>query len=385
MTKKITHDELSQMVKLAYKYPDKKTGKKIPLLITGTFGIGKSMVIKYTGKVLSVEREVKREYLDWNEISYEQKMDILNNNKVKDYFTIIDMRLSQFDATDIRGLPDFDKLRKWVEWKYPFFVELLQHPDSDGILFFDEFNLATPLVMSSCYQIFHDKIIGDTRINPNWLVIGCGNNEDDRANTHEIAPPLKDRCLEAELTPPTPKEWVKWAVKNGLSPRIIAYITWKGTSLRKVNFNSQNKYTTERGWERLNCFMSCNLDEIRLISGTAIGEDIAAEFMGFLEIEGKINLDEIIKKPETLRGITDPGQKYFVVSGLAEKYKDNLMTMEQLFETSTVLHEMKSSDFVALLWRLASRMNKTKFRKEFTTKELKHPLKQIFFKYLTDD
>jgi hypothetical protein len=382
MVRKINHDQLGQLVKLLYSCPD-KTGRKIPMLITGTFGIGKSMVIKVVGREISKEKE--RTCLEWNEISYEQKIDIIKNNKVKDYFIIIDMRLSEFDATDIKGLPDFDKLRKWVEWKYPFFVEILQHPDSDGILFFDEFNLATPLVISSCYKIFHDKVINDTKINFNWLVVGCGNKDDDRANTHEVAAPLRDRCAEMELTPPTPKDWIKWASKYGLNPKIIAYITWKGTMLRKVNFDSAEKFTTERGWERLNCFMHRNLEEIKLVSGTVIGEGVASEFMGFLEIENIINLDEIIKKPEILKGITEPGQKYFVISGLAEKYGNNLMTIEQMFAVSTILQENKSAEFVAMLWRLASRMNKTKFRKDFTTKELQHPLRAVFLKYLTDD
>lgn len=382
MVRKVNHDQLGQLVKLFYSCPD-KTGRKIPMLITGTFGIGKSMVIKVVGRTVAVERT--RTYLEWNEISYEEKIDIINNNKLKDYFIVMDMRLSEFDATDIKGLPDFDKLRKWVEWKYPFFVEVLQHPDSDGILFFDEFNLATPLVISSCYKIFHDKIINDTKINFNWLIIGCGNKDDDRANTHEIAAPLKDRCAEMELTPPTPKDWIKWASRYGLSPKIIAYISWKGTMLRKVNFESGEKFTTERGWERLNCFMHRNLEEIKLVSGTVIGEGVASEFMGFLEIQNIINLDDILKKPELLKNVTEAGQKYFVISGLAERYGDNHMTIEQLFEVSTVLQQNKSADFVAMLWRLASRMNKAKFRKEFTTKELKHPLRAVFLKYLTDD
>jgi len=195
--KKINHEQLATLVKLLYSCPD-KIGKKIPMLITGTFGIGKSMVIKLVSREIAKERQ--REYLDWNEISYTEKMKIIQENLLGKYFIVMDMRLSGFDATDVKGLPDFDKLRKWVEWKYPFFVEVLQNPESDGILFFDEFNLATPLVISSCYQIFHDKVINDTKINYNWLIIGCGNKDDDRANTHEVAAPLKDRCAEMELT-----------------------------------------------------------------------------------------------------------------------------------------------------------------------------------------
>ena len=152
--------------------------------------------------------------------------------------------------------------------------------------------------------------------------------------------------------------------------------------LYKVNFDSTEKFTTFRGWASLSSYMHLPLKDIKLVAGTVIGEGVASEFMGFLEIENIINLDEIIKKPEILKTITEPGQKYFIISGLAEKYGNNLMTFEQMFAVSTILQENKSAEFVAMLWRLASRIDKTKFRKDFTTKELKNPLRAVFLKYL---
>ena len=152
--KKITHEQLSDLMKILYYNPD-KTGRKKPLLVTASFGVGKSEQIEKTAKDIAKERE--RTYLNWNETSYEDKLKIIDENLFKDYFILFDIRLASYDATDLRGLPNFS--RKWVEWKYPFFVEILQHPESDGIIFFDEFNLGTPLVLSSCYQIFHDNMI----------------------------------------------------------------------------------------------------------------------------------------------------------------------------------------------------------------------------------
>ena len=378
--KKISHGQLNQLIQILYDCPD-KTGRKTPLLISGTFGEGKSQVVQDTAREIAKKRE--RTFINWNEISYEEKLKIIEDNLFKDYFILFDIRLSSYDATDLKGLPNFSK--KWVEWKYPFFVEILQHPESDGIILFDEWNLTTPLVLSSCYQIFHDKVISDIKINFNWLIIGCGNKADDYANTIDTPAPLKDRACEVELVPPTPKDWIKWASKAGIHPKIIAYISWKGTMLRKVNFESAEKYTTERGWARLSSYMHLPLEDIKLVAGTVIGEGVASEFMGFLEIQNIIDLDEVIKKPEILKTITEAGQKYFVISGLAEKYGNDLMTLEQLFAVSTILYENKSADFVAMLWRLASRMNKAKFRKDFTTKELKNPLRGIFAKYLIDD
>jgi hypothetical protein len=152
--------------------------------------------------------------------------------------------------------------------------------------------------------------------------------------------------------------------------------------LRKVNFENEEKYTTERGWARLSSYMHLPIEDIKLVAGTVIGEGVASEFIGFLEIQNIINLDDIIKKPELLKTITEVGQKYFVISGLAEKYGDNLMTFEKLFEVSTILYESKSVEFAAMLWKMASRIDTAKFRKDFITKEVNNPLRAIFYKFL---
>jgi len=380
MVKKINHKQLSQLIKVLYYNPD-KTGRKKPLLVTASFGVGKSETIQASAKEIAKERG--RIYLNWNEISYEEKLKIIDENLFKNYFILFDIRLSTMDSTDIKGLPTF--LKNWVEWKYPFFVEIVKHPESDGIIFFDEYNLASPMVLSSCYQIFHDKVISDIKINYNWLIIGAGNKADDYANTIDTPAPLKDRCSECELTPSTPQDWCSWAMKNGIHPKIIAYINWKGTMLYKVNFESSEKFTTYRAWASLSSYMNLPLEDIKLVAGTIIGEGVATEFMGFLEIQNIINLDELIKKPELLKSITEPGQKYFVISGLAEKYGNNLMTIKQLFDISTILYQNKSADFVAMLWKMAARIDKTKFRKDFISKEVaSHPLKNIFYKFLSD-
>ena len=382
MVKKITHEQLIQIIKILYESPDNE-GKKIPAMCSGTFGIGKSFGIKTSAKLLAKDRT--RKYSAWNELSYEEKRNIVDNNLLKDYFILFDIRLSEFDATDIKGLPDFDKLRKWIEWRYPFFVEVLQHPDSDGIVFFDEMNLAPDLTLKSCYKILHDKVINDVKINYNWLIVGAGNTEADHASISEMPAPLKDRVAEFELLPPSAKDWIKWAIKYGIHPKIIAYLTWKGTNLRKVNYEDGQKFTTERGWERVSCIMNRTFEDIELACGTLIGEGIAVEFVNFLKIQDRVNLDEIVKNPKKVKDVTEPGEKYFVVSGLAEKYSNNTMTFEQMFAISQELYQNRSGDFVALMWRLCSRMAKAKFRKDFTSKELNHPLRAIFLKFLTED
>lgn len=380
--KKINHGQMKQLIRILYECPD-RDGKKIPIMCYGTFGIGKSQGIKQVAKMLA--NLLQKTFIEWNILSYEEKLDIIENNRFIEFFIYFDIRLSQFDSVDLRGLPDYDKLRRWVEWKYPFFVEVLQHPDSDGIMFFDEINHATDLTLKSCYQIIHDKIISDVKINYNWLIVAAGNLETDRSNAQDMPPPLKDRFCEFELMIPSNREWLSWALSVGMNPKIIAYHTWKSDMLRKVNYKDGQKFTTHRGWERIDSIMDKSIEEIDLLAGTLIGEGVAIEFVEFLKLQELVSLEKIIKHPEMLKDITDIGQKYFIVSGLAEKYAQEVMSFKQLFSVSAVLEANKNADFTSLLWKMCSRLNKKKFRNDFLAEELDHPLRDKFKRYIMED
>jgi hypothetical protein len=379
MVKKVNINEFEKIIKIIYKQKD-DLGRKVPLLVKGTFGIGKSEAVRETGKEIAKERG--KEFIEWNKSTKEEKEAIFSNpNK---YFVLIDIRLSEFDSSDVKGLPDFKEDKTSIEWKIPFWAKVLEQKESDGVLFFDEINLATPLVISSTYKIIYDRVVNDSKINDNWLIIGCGNKDDDRAYTHELASPVRDRGCEIELVVPSADEWVEWAIKHNIDSRIIGFISWKPSNLHNVNFEDEQKFTTHRGWNRLNTLIR-DIDDyatLELISGTAIGEGIAREFCAFCKIKDEIKLDEIMKNPELLKKVTEISTKYFVISALAEKYKENKLDFLKIFKTSEVLDEMKCSEFVVLLWRLCFKYTEAKWRKDFTTKELNNKIREKYSKYL---
>ena len=378
MVKKITHSQLSELIKVYYKQKG-IDGKKVPLIIYGTFGVGKSAVTKQTAQEIAKERG--REYIEWNTATREQK-DLLFKN-LKNYFILLDVRLSEFDASDIKGLPDFKEDKQSIEWKIPFWATILEQEDSDGILFFDEINLATPLVISSVYKIIYDRVIDESKINENWLIMGCGNNECDRAYTHELASPVRDRGGEVELTSPSGDEWINWAINNDMDSRIIGFVSWKPSNLHIVNFDDGQKFTTERGWARLNTLIKGedNFEKIDLISGSAIGEGIAREFLAFCKIQDTIKLEEIIRNPKSLEKIKEISIRYFIVTALAEKYKEKKIDFQNIMGISEVLDAMGCAEFVTLLWRLAYKYDSKRFVKDYTAKEKNETERKIKDKY----
>jgi len=370
--KQINHEQLKELVRRYYH-------SKISLMIYGTFGIGKSFVIRDVAKEIAKTKE--REFIEWNKIDYAKKKEIINNPS--NYFVLVDIRLSEYDSSDIKGLPDFKEEN--IIWKSPYWTQILEKPESDGFLFFDEMNLATPLVLSSCYKIIYDRIINEGSISPNWLIISAGNLVDDKAYTNDIPFPLRDRCGEVELLEPNYDSWVSWAIENDLDYRIIGFINFSPSKLRVVDNNDTQKSTTPRSWERVNALIKGIEDyqKLELVVGTALGEGIAREFIAFCKIKDVVQLEKILINPQELKKITEISNKYFIVSAVAEHYgKGNKVDFKKLLDISEVLDEMANPEFITLMWRLAVKYNPTKFRKDFQSKELNNPLRAKYNKYL---
>lgn len=376
MVKKVNHQQFKTLIKAFYKQK-RADGSKIPLIAYGTFGVGKSAVVRDTA--IEIAEKKGKNFVDWNRITRQEKDKLFQNPK--ESFILMDIRLSEFDSSDIKGLPDFKKDSHSIEWKVPFWATILEHPESDGILFFDEINLATPLVISSVYKILHDRVINEGKINDNWLIIGCGNKDDDKAYTHELASPVRDRGGEVELIPPSADDWTEWAIKNNIDNRIIGFINWKSTNLHSVNYEDGQKFTTERGWARLNTLIKDVTDyqTLDLISSSAIGEGIAREFIAFCKIKDIVNLEDIIKNPEELKKITEVSMLYFIIGALAERYKDNKLKFTDILKISEVLDNLKKTEFVPMFWRLCSKYNVLKFRNDWASADKNSPLIDKFY------
>ena len=331
-----------------------------------------------------IAKEKGKEFVDWNRTTPAKKQEVFS--VPEKYFCFIDIRLSEYDSSDIKGLPDFQSDKKSIDFRVPFWALLLEKPESDGILFFDEINLATPLVISSCYKIIYDRVVNDGKINDNWLIVGCGNKQEDRANTCDIAPPLRDRGGEVELLVPSVEAWTDWATKNEVDPRIIGFLNFNSSNLFKVDFNDEQKFTTSRGWERVSRLIKSIDDKdtakIDLITSSAISEGVSKEFMAYCKLSLMIDMNKLIEDPNQIGTITDIGIKFFVTTSIADKYKDKKITFSKVMEVSKALDKHASPELVAYLWKLSSGMSK-QFRKDWMgTKDTDEELIRKYGKYI---
>lgn len=360
MVLKVKHTELKEIIGQYYK-------NRLSLMCYGSFGLGKSQVVKEVA--IEKAKEEKRDFVEWNKLTEKEKLNLFNTPDK--YFVYIDIRLSEYDSSDIKGLPIFTENNRAIEFKVPLWALFLELKGSTGFLFFDEINLATPLVLSSCYKIVLDRCVNQSRINDNWFIMMCGNKATDNAYTTDLPNPLKDRCGEIELQVPNIEDWTSWAIEHKIASSIIGFLNFKSSNLHKVLSDDEQKNTTPRSWERASKLIEglnmSNYDKLLLITSSAIGEGVASEFVAFHRLQDKLNLKEILKNPDKIKELDtdkDLGILYFLISAVADNYKDNRIVFDDIMKITKVLDELGKVEFVALLWRLCLSYN-PKFEQDF--------------------
>lgn len=331
--KSVNHEKLETLIHATY-------DKKIPLFIWGATGIGKSTVVKKVSQGIA-----KKKGLEFSECDIEDGR-----------FGFVDVRVSQLDASDLRGLPKLDGDR--TRWLIPSWLP--SNPKGSGIIFFDELNLAPPMIQASCYQLILDRKLGDYRLPDGWVVIAAGNRLEDRANIFEMASPLANRFIHIELSVPSSNDWMDWALKNDIDSKIISFLQFKPSMLFKFDNNSKEKaFPTPRSWEYVSKLIKDvdNENELSMLVSAAVGEGVALELCAFIKLSKQVDINEILKNPDTAEIPTEISLKYSLISALPEHYRKN----DKLLEKIMRLCQRLEPEFAVLLLRMMKGVGKTKF------------------------
>jgi len=200
---------------------------------------------------------------------------------------VIDVRLSLWEPTDIKGIPYFDSNDSKMVWAPP--VEL---PDDESaakhdkiILFLDEMNSAAPAVQAAAYQLILNRRVGTYKLPDNVFIVAAGNREGDRGVTYRMPAPLANRFVHIEMRADY-EDWFDWAVNNNIHPDVVGFITFDKNAL--YNFDpraSGRAFATPRSWSFVSELLADNVgkqeDEttMDLVSGS-IGDGLAISFMG---------------------------------------------------------------------------------------------------------
>ncbi len=160
---------------------------------------------------------------------------------------LIDIRLSQMEPTDLRGIPF--RSGQLVEWSIPAVLPDATRHGPSGILFLDELTSAPPTVSAAAYQLILDRRLGEYRIPDGWVIFAAGNRQGDRGVTYAMPAPLANRFTHYEVEVFL-DDWVRWAYDENMDPRVIAFLRFRPDLLFSFDpAHTPIAFPSPRSWE----------------------------------------------------------------------------------------------------------------------------------------
>jgi len=278
----------------------------------------------------------------------------------------MDIRLSQLDPSDLRGLPALNG-HDTVEWKIPFWLFVSTLPEAKGIIFFDEMNLAPPSIQASGYQIILDRALGEVTLADGVGVIAAGNRISDKANVYEMSKPLQNRFCHVTLKIPNIEAWTQWSINNDVDTRIITFLNARPQLLMgKMDLKSSDvAFPTPRTWGKYCSKLIkgvTNLDDLTACACASVGTSATTEFVSFIKLQKQVNLQELLKKPETAKLVEETDMLYSLVGLVAEWY-DAHNKCEDLDKLLNIVNNLRP-EFAILLLRICKERHLAQFRRD---------------------
>ena len=204
--------------------------------------------------------------------------------------TVIDLRLSQLEYSDLRGIPFI--LNGTVTWSIPSCFP--KADDDTSIIFLDEINCAHPSILSAAYQLVLDRKIGEYTLPKNVSIVAAGNRIEDNSDLTEMPLPLLNRFAHIDITFDY-NSWESFALKTHNS-LVIEYLSFNKSELMfKPKDVLKNSFNTPRSWHKVSDILNTydgtsdilkNIKAISILVPSCIGDTIAPKFISFLKSKG---------------------------------------------------------------------------------------------------
>ena len=234
---------------------------KRPIFMWGPPGIGKSDIIKQLGIELDAH--------------------------------VIDVRLSLWEPTDIKGIPYFDSNDGTMRWAPPSELpsQELASKHKNIVLFLDEMNSAAPAVQAAAYQLILNRRVGTYFLPDNVSIVAAGNRETDKGVTYRMPAPLANRFVHLELAVDW-DDYFEWATENKIHKDVVGFLTFSKKDLYDFDPKSSSRaFATPRSWSFVSELLVDNdTDEGTLLDLTSgsVGEGLAGKFMAHRKVASKM-------------------------------------------------------------------------------------------------
>jgi hypothetical protein len=270
--------------------------KKRPIFLWGPPGIGKSDIIA-------------------------QVTDTFSNS------LLIDIRLSLWEPTDIKGIPYFDSNIGKMVWGAPSELpdEEMAAQYDNIVVFFDEMNSAAPAVQAAAYQLILNRRVGQYKLPDNVMIVAAGNREADKGVTYRMPAPLANRFVHLELAVNF-DDWFQWAVDNKQHKDVVGYLQFAKQDLYDFDPRSSSRgFATPRSWAFVSELLDEDEDETTttdLVAG-AVGEGLAVKFMAHRKVAGQMpNPTDILAGKVKEMKTSEISAKYSLTVSLCYELKE---------------------------------------------------------------
>lgn len=250
---------------LEKEFSSTRSGHHTPVMLWGSPGVGKSQLIAQVAEKHSVP--------------------------------IVDIRLSQMEPSDLRGIPF--RVEDRVEWAIPAMLPDTGRQGEEGILFLDEITSAPPSVSAAAYQLILDRRLGAYVVPEGWAIFAAGNRQGDRGVTYSMPAPLANRFSHFDVDVNL-DDWVAWAYRAGIDERLIAFLRFRPELL--FDFDPAHNpvaFPSPRSWEFAHRALHKFGDNPKTLTGTlqaCVGPAAGIELSAFVEnLDQLPDIDAIVK------------------------------------------------------------------------------------------
>ena len=210
---------------------------------------------------------------------------------------VIDIRLSQMEPSDLRGIPF--RVEDRVEWAVPSMLPDAGRHGSQGILFLDEITSVPPSVSAAAYQLILDRRLGAYTVPDGWAIFAAGNRQGDRGVTYTMPAPLANRFSHFEVDINL-DDWVAWAYANCMDERLIAFLRFRPELLFEFDpAHNPVAFPSPRSWEFAHRALQKFADVPDLLTGSlqaCVGPAAGIELSAFVDNLDKLpDIDAIVR------------------------------------------------------------------------------------------
>jgi len=299
---------------------------RLPVLLTGAPGVGKSDVVAQAAAAAGANLLVSHPAVE--------------------------------DPTDPKGLPAIASDGESARWLPYGILRSAMTATRPTVWLLDDLGQASPSVQAAYMQLLLARRVGEHALSDSVVFVAATNRRVDRAGVAGLLEPVKSRFACIVEVDAHIDDWSNWALDHDVPALLLAFLRGIRPDLLSA-FSPSADLTnspTPRTWAHAGKLLNLNLPPSVMshaLSG-AVGAPAAGELLAFMAMARELpSLDAIMLDPDGAPLPTRPDALYAVATGLATRAGGGRFAPIARYAERLV--EAGRGEFAALLLRDATR------------------------------